>query len=50
MPDRVFATNQHHERLDGQGYPGGLRGKEVSIHSRIVGIVDVFDALTSTHK
>jgi response regulator RpfG family c-di-GMP phosphodiesterase len=30
--------------------PSGLRGKEVSIHSRIVGIVDVFDALTSTHK
>jgi putative two-component system response regulator len=37
----------HHERLDGSGYPGGLRGDEIPLLAQIVGIVDVFDALTS---
>ncbi|HPO12299.1 MAG TPA: response regulator [Candidatus Hydrogenedentes bacterium] len=36
---------QHHERFDGNGYPIGLRGKEIHIYGRIVGIADVFDAL-----
>jgi putative two-component system response regulator len=37
----------HHERLDGSGYPEGLRGDDVPLLAQIVGIVDVFDALTS---
>jgi putative two-component system response regulator len=37
----------HHERLDGSGYPEGLRGDEVPLLAQIVGIVDVYDALTS---
>jgi putative two-component system response regulator len=37
----------HHERLDGSGYPDGLRGDAVPLLAQIVGIVDVFDALTS---
>jgi putative two-component system response regulator len=37
----------HHERLDGSGYPAGLRGDDVPLLAQIVGIVDVFDALTS---
>jgi putative two-component system response regulator len=37
----------HHERLDGSGYPNRLRGDEVPLLAQIVGIVDVFDALTS---
>jgi putative two-component system response regulator len=37
----------HHERLDGSGYPQGLRGDEVPLLAQIVGIVDVYDALTS---
>lgn len=37
----------HHERLDGSGYPDGLRGDDVPLLAQIVGIVDVFDALTS---
>jgi putative two-component system response regulator len=36
----------HHERWDGMGYPHGLRGEECSIEARIVGVVDVYDALT----
>lgn len=37
----------HHERIDGSGYPLGLRGDEVPLLAHIVGIVDVYDALTS---
>ena len=37
----------HHERLDGSGYPDGLRGNQVPLLAQIIGIVDVFDALTT---
>lgn len=36
----------HHERLNGSGYPFGLKGDEVSLFSRIIGISDVYDAMT----
>ncbi len=39
---------EHHERLDGNGYPQGLHGDEISFSAKIVGVVDVLDALTST--
>ena len=38
---------QHHERVDGGGYPKGLRGAEIHIYGRICSIADVYDALTS---
>lgn len=37
----------HHEHWDGTGYPNGLKGKAISLESRIVAAADVFDALTS---
>ncbi len=37
----------HHERLDGSGYPDGLRGDEIPLEARIVAVADVWDALTS---
>jgi hypothetical protein len=37
----------HHERLDGSGYPDGLRGDELTLEVRILGVCDVYDALTS---
>ncbi len=37
----------HHERLDGSGYPDGQSGNEISLSSRIIGVVDAFDAMTS---
>lgn len=40
-------ANQHHERMDGTGYPNGLRGDEISLPARIVSIADAFDAMTS---
>ncbi len=38
---------QHHERIDGSGYPGQLTGSEMSRFAKIVAVTDVFDALTS---
>lgn len=38
---------EHHEWFDGSGYPKGLRGAEISLESRIVAVVDVFDALAT---
>ncbi len=46
LPSCVGAL-QHHERLDGSGYPRGLHGLEISWFGRVLGIVDVYDALTS---
>jgi putative two-component system response regulator len=37
----------HHERLDGSGYPDGLRGDEIPVLAQIISVVDVFDAITS---
>ena len=37
----------HHERIDGTGYPNGLKGEQIPIEGRIAAIADVFDALTS---
>jgi len=38
---------QHHENIDGSGYPYGLAGEEISFEARVVHVCDVFDALTS---
>ncbi|HET7252085.1 MAG TPA: HD domain-containing phosphohydrolase [Gemmatimonadales bacterium] len=40
----------HHERHDGSGYPDHLSGPEVPLEAQIIGIVDAFDALTSTRS
>lgn len=37
----------HHERLDGRGYPDGLRGDEIPLFSRIIAVADTYDAMTS---
>lgn len=46
MARRVALT--HHEKWDGTGYPNGLAGEDIPLEGRIVAIIDVFDALTST--
>ena len=42
-------VHQHHERLDGSGYPRGIRGDEISIDARIVAVADVVEAM-SAHR
>lgn len=37
----------HHERMDGTGYPDGLRGEEIPLKARILQIADIYDALTT---
>lgn len=43
----VVTAAEHHERLDGSGYPEGLKGDEISVYGRMVAITDVYDAITS---
>jgi HD-GYP domain-containing protein (c-di-GMP phosphodiesterase class II) len=38
---------QHHERLDGSGYPQGLKGNEICLEARIVAVADVVEAISS---
>lgn len=40
----------HHERIDGGGYPNGLAGEEISIHARIISVADTVDAMTSRNS
>jgi len=47
LQDELPALSQHHERMDGKGYPLGLKGEEISPIARIIAVSDVFDALTS---
>lgn len=39
-------AHSHHERFDGKGYPKGLQGDDISLASRVVGLVDCYDAMT----
>ncbi len=43
---REIALN-HHEKWDGSGYPGGLRGDAIPLSARIVAVCDVYDALVT---
>jgi len=43
----INVAAQHHERLDGQGYPLGLSGDEISEEARMASVVDIYDAITA---
>ncbi len=45
MPTSSIVILQHHERLDGSGYPQGLKGDDIYIFSRITAVADVLDAV-----
>jgi putative two-component system response regulator len=46
-PDVLRIVRSHHERLDGRGFPDGLRGEKIPIEARIVAVADTFDAMTT---
>ncbi len=43
----VIVASQHHERVDGTGYPGGIKGNNISTYGQAAAIADVYDAMTS---
>lgn len=47
VPQVAKIARGHHERLDGSGYPDGLKGEEVNMETRILALADTFDAMTT---
>ena len=43
----IEGAQYHHERYDGRGYPLGLKGEEIPLYARIIGVADAFDAMTA---
>jgi putative nucleotidyltransferase with HDIG domain len=48
LADSTEAILHHHERMDGRGYPGGLRGEDTPLLARIIAVADAFDSLTTS--
>ena len=44
------AVRAHHERVDGRGYPDGLKGEEIPLEARIIAVADAFDAMLSDRQ
>ena len=44
------AARHHHERMDGKGYPDGLKGEEIPEPARIISVADAYDAMTSNRS
>jgi len=47
LADILPAIASHHERIDGNGYPEGLKGDQIPMLARMVAVADTYDALTS---
>ncbi|GKU25970.1 HD-GYP domain-containing protein [Clostridium folliculivorans] len=47
IKESALGIGQHHERLDGSGYPLGLKGDEICLEAKIIGVADSYDAMTS---
>lgn len=48
LPNASIGAVSHHERYDGTGYPYGLKGSQIPLEARIIGIADAFDAMNSS--
>lgn len=46
IPGVLDAARYHHERMNGTGYPKGLRGEEIPLYARIIAVADTYDAMT----
>jgi putative two-component system response regulator len=47
LKECLIPVRNHHEKLNGTGYPDGLKGDEITMETRILGVADIFDALYS---
>ena len=47
IPDLDAGALYHHERYDGKGYPSGIKGKDIPLNARIIGVADAFDAMNT---
>nr|WP_148660365.1 HD-GYP domain-containing protein [Anoxybacillus amylolyticus] len=47
VKDLLPGIRSHHERIDGKGYPDGLKGEQIPLFGRIIAVADAFDAMTS---
>ena len=50
LADVIPAIAGHHERLDGKGYPRGLKGSQIPLMARVIAVADTYDALTSNRS
>lgn len=50
LGEAIHAAGQHHERWDGNGYPQGLKGNQISLSARIVAVADAYDVMTATRS
>ena len=50
MQDIATWASQHHENLDGEGYPFRHKGDELPLESRILAVADIFEALTASDR
>ena len=46
----IEAIRHHHERMDGRGYPAGLRGDDIPLFARVIAVADAFDSLTTSRS
>jgi putative nucleotidyltransferase with HDIG domain len=47
LPEVIEMIRDHHERIDGKGYPNGITGDKMALGARILGVADAYDAMTS---
>ena len=50
MPQLSHGARWHHERIDGRGYPDGIKGNEIPEEARIIAVADAYDAMTSNRS
>lgn len=50
IPRLGLGTRSHHEQYDGNGYPDGLKGKEIPLEARIIAVADSYDAMASSRS
>ncbi|MGH7819931.1 MAG: HD-GYP domain-containing protein, partial [Candidatus Binatia bacterium] len=50
LRDVLPLVRSHHERMDGSGYPDGLRGEDIPLEARIICLADMYDALATTRS